>query len=100
MIVYFVNKTESVITLELGENRIELKNNKKINVDSETNQLFFHCILNGSSDIKHLPLIKSVIVSYNFILNSSFDISVNKEFTEIKLIKKKIKGSLLKRMST
>lgn len=92
MIVYFKNETSDTIIIELGENHIEIKSGMKIRVDSETNRIKFNCYLNQYSNFKTMKSIKFVVLSYNFILNVLYDISVKCEEAEIRLTEKEVKG--------
>lgn len=95
MIIYFSNKTEKSVILELNNDKIELKKDERIKVDSETNRMMFNCYCNENSSFKYLPLSKSVIVEYNFILNSLYDLIFSQDICEINLVQKQVRGNNL-----
>lgn len=95
MTIILINRTGTSVTVELNNDKIELNNNERIDVDIKTNNIRFNCFLNESSTFKHLPLSKSVIVEYNFVLNSAYDLTVYNDNCEINLVKKQIKGDNL-----
>lgn len=95
MIIYFNNKTVDSLVLELNQEKILLKSGDKIKTDSETNKIKFNCYLNECSKFKYLPLSKSVIIEYSFILNSFYDVVFNQQVCEIDFIKKRVKGNNL-----
>lgn len=97
MTVYFINKTENTVIVELGNNKIKINNGKKIKVDSKTNRILFSCYTTENSTFKYLPLTKSVILEYNFILNSLYELTFESDFYEINLVQKQVKGSNLER---
>lgn len=95
MIVYFNNKTANSLVLELNQDKIQLKSGEKIKFGSERNKMQFHCYLNENSEFKYLPLSKSVITQYSFILNSFYDLIFDKDICEIDLVQKQIRGNNL-----
>lgn len=95
MTVILINKTGKPVIVELNNDKIELNNNERINVSLETNNIRFNCFLNEISTFKYLPLSKSVIVEYNFILNSLYDLTIYNDNCEINFVQKQIKGDNL-----
>lgn len=89
MIVNFKNTTLNTVIIELKDDCLELKSGMEISVNSETNRIAFNCYSNQSSNFKTL---KFLILSYNFILNSSYDLLLNSETVFIQLVEKEIKG--------
>ncbi len=95
MTVILINKTGKPVIVELNNDKIELNNNERINVSLETNNIRFNCFLNEISTFKYLPLSKSVIVEYNFVLNSLYDLTIYNDNCEINFVQKQIKGDNL-----
>lgn len=95
MTVFLINKTGKTVIVELNNDKIELNNDERINVNIETNSIRFNCYLNEISAFKYLPLSKSVIVEYNFVLNSLYDLSIYNDNCEINFVQKQIKGNNL-----
>lgn len=95
MTVILINKTGKPVIVELNNDKIELNNNERINVSLETNNIRFNCFLNEISTFKYLPLSKSVIVEYNFVLNSLYDLTIYNDNCEINFVQKQIKGNNL-----
>lgn len=95
MTVYFVNKTGKTVIVELNKDKFKLNNNEKISFNSETNELRFNCCLNEASTFKYLPLSKSVIVEYSFVLNSLYDLTLCGNNCELEFVEKQIKGNNL-----
>lgn len=95
MTVYFINKTKQTVIVELGGNKITLNNDEKINIDCKTDKMCFNCYLKENSTFKYLPLSNSVIIEYNFVLNSLYELTLCNDFCEIYLIHKKVKGNNL-----
>ncbi len=95
MIVYFNNKTANSLVLELNQDKILLKSGNRIKIDSETNRMQFNCYLNEGSKFKYLPLSKSVIIEYSFILDSFYDVVFNQQICDIDLIQKQVRGNNL-----
>ena len=92
MIIYFKNKTEKAIIIEFGNDKIRINGGKQIKIDSETNRMSFNCFLDETSTFKYLPLTKSVIVEYDFVLNALYDLIFNSDVCEINLEVKQVKG--------
>lgn len=95
MTVILINKTGKPVIVELNNDKIELNNNERISVSLETNNIRFNCFLNEISTFKYLPLSKSVIVEYNFVLNSLYDLTIYNDNCEINFVQKQIKGDNL-----
>lgn len=95
MTVYFVNKTGKTVIIELGSNKIQLNDCEKITVDSETDEIQFSCYLDEISTFKYLPLSKAVIIEYNFILNSLYDLTFHTDIGEVNFVQKQVKGNNL-----
>ncbi len=95
MMICFTNKTKEQITIEFKESKIELESFKRINADSDTNRIHFNCSFNESSTLKHLPLFESIIICYNFIVKSSYNLAIDGNYCEIDLIQKQVKGKHL-----
>ena len=90
MIIYFKNKTEKAIIIEFGNDKIRINGGKQIKIDSETNRMSFNCFLDETSTFKYLPLTKSVIVEYDFVLNALYDLIFNSDVCEINLEVKQV----------
>lgn len=95
MTVILINKTGKPVIVELNNDKIELNNNERISVSLKTNNIRFNCFLNEISTFKYLPLSKSVIVEYNFVLNSLYDLTIYNDNCEINFVQKQIKGDNL-----
>lgn len=95
MTVFLINKTGKTVIVELNNDKIELNNDESINVNIETNSIRFNCYLNEFSSFKYLPLSKSVIVEYDFVLNSLYDLSLHNDNCKINFVQKQIKGNNL-----
>lgn len=95
MTVYFINKTGKTVIVELGVNTIALNDSEKINIDCKTDKMCFNCYVKENSTFKYLPLSNSVIVEYNFVLNSLYELTLYNDICEIYLVQKKVKGNHL-----
>lgn len=89
MIVKFKNTTLNTVIIELKDDCIELKSGMEISVSSETDRIVFNCYSNQSSNFKTF---KFLVLSYNFILNSSYDLLITAETVLINLVEKEIRG--------
>lgn len=92
MIVIFRNETSSPIILELGENIIEIKSGMQITADSDTARMQFNCYLNYDSQFKTMKFPSFVVLHYNFIVNSFYDVILKRDKTVIKFTEKEAKG--------
>lgn len=95
MMVYITNKAGKTIIVELGSEKFKLNNGDKIEVDCKTEKMRFSCCLNENSTFKYLPLSKSVIFEYNFVLNSEYELTLYNDICEINLVQKRVKGNNL-----
>ena len=95
MTVYFINESENTVIAELGNDRIKINNENQIKVECETNQMRFNCYLDEKSAFKFMPLSKSVIIEYNFVLNSLYNLTFDNDECEVKFVPKQIKGNNL-----
>lgn len=92
MIVFLKNKTSDSIIIELGENSVEIKSGMKIRVESTTDRIKFNCYLNCDNEFKTMKFPKFIVLYYNFILNSSYDVLLKRNETEINITEKEAKG--------
>lgn len=97
MTVYFINKAENTVIVEIENEKTKINDGEKIKVDIKTNRILFSCYTTEDSTFKYLPLTKSVILEYNFILNSLYDLTFENGICEIKLVQNQVKGSNLER---
>lgn len=95
MITHFINNTEKTIIIELRNQKLELNSGDKIQISTETNNLIFNCYLKDKSSFKYLPFSKSVIIEYNFILNSLYNLTLYNDVNEINFLLKTAKGNNL-----
>lgn len=95
MIVNMINNTANTIFVELGINHIEIKSGMKIRVDSDTNRMQFNCYLNCDSEFKTMKFPKFIVLNYNFILNSFYDVQIKRDETEMFFTEKEAKGDHL-----
>ena len=95
MTVYFINESENTVIVELGNDRIKINNENQIKVECETNQMRFNCYPDEKSAFKFMPLSKSVIIEYNFVLNSLYNLTFDNDECEVKFVPKQIKGNNL-----
>lgn len=94
MTVILINKTDKRVIVELNNNKFELNNNEKINISLETNNIQLNCFSDEISTFKYLPLSKSVIVEYDFVLAALYELTLYNN-CEITLVQKQIKGDNL-----
>lgn len=94
MTVILINKTDKRVIIELNNNKFELNNNEIINISLETNNVQLNCFSDEISTFKYLPLSKSVIVEYDFVLASLYGLTLYNN-CEITLVQKQIKGDNL-----
>ncbi len=95
MTVNLINKTGKTVIIEFNNEKFKLNNNERISFSSETNKIRFNCYLNETSTFKYLPLSKSVIIEYSFVLNSLYDLTLCEDNCELEFVEKQIKGNNL-----
>lgn len=64
----------------------------QITADSDTARMQFNCYLNCDSQFKTMKFPNFVVLHYNFILSSFYDVMLKRDKTEIKFTEKEAKG--------
>lgn len=95
MTIILINETGKTVIIELNDEKFELNNGERINVNTEVSNIRFNCFLNELSAFKYLPLSKSVIVEYDFVLKSLYELTIFNDNCEIRLLQKQMKGNNL-----
>lgn len=97
MKISIINNTESIVYLLIDDRRYLVNINATVFIESSDNSFDISCYPDKSSDFKVLPLTKSVVYEYNFILRTQCCITFGQNIENgfISLQMKKSKGDHL-----